>query len=127
MAHLSGTVTKDAKLITTQSGKVFAAFDLVENEEYKDRQGNKVKKSYFYNCIIWNAEKLAHYITKGKIVNLEGNIEARPYIAGNGEAKANTQMTIKSVKFLGGGARPTQQTVSTPEPATVSANDDLPF
>jgi single-strand DNA-binding protein len=131
MAQLTGTVTKDARLITTETGKKFAAFDFVENDTYKDKQGNKVKKSFYFNCTMWNADKIAPHIKKGTIMVLEGNLSAGTYTRGSGETKVSSNMSVKSIKFLGGSkkAQPEQQAAPAAAGVTMAepVTDDLPF
>lgn len=134
MAQLNGTVTRDATLHTAQNGKQFVAFDLVENVNYKDKDGKKVQKSFYYNCTYWrNPANVAPYITKGTILSVQCNVVARHYTDNAGNAKASTTANVESFKFLGGSSKKaaaentpqaatTAKTAATAEPA-----DDLPF
>ncbi|WP_207515976.1 single-stranded DNA-binding protein [Longitalea luteola] len=134
MAHLNGTVTKDAKVITTQNGKQFAAFDLVENMSYKDKDGKRVQKSFYYNCIYWiQPEKIAPYITKGTILSVQCNVVARAYTDSAGNAKASSTATIETIKFLGRRSKSLSteeapKLAATEKPETIAEPvDDLPF
>ena len=133
MAHLNGTVTKDATLHTAQNGKQFVAFDLVENVNYKDKDGKKVQKSYYYNCTYWkNPENIAPYITKGTILSVQCNVVARPYTDNAGNAKASTSANIESFKFLGrsskkAAAENRPQAAIPAKSVTAEPVDDLPF
>lgn len=124
MATLTGRVTQDARLVTS-NGKTFIAFAFAENDRYKKKDGEKVNKAYYFNCTLWNADKLLPYIVKGKIVSLIGNITARPYTAKNGDPKASTDVTVKSITFHGGGE--TAKAPDTTEKTTTAPVDDLPF
>lgn len=125
MATLTGRITKDARQVES-NGKTFIAFDFVENDSYKKKSGEKVEQSFFFNCTMRKSDKLLKHIVKGKIVSLTGNITARPYTDKNGDAKASTNVSVKTITFLGGGKSKKGQ-VTHEEPATATAVDDLPF
>ena len=48
------------------------------------------------------AELTAQYIKKGKLILVEGDVEASAFTGRDGEARATLELTATNIKFLGG-------------------------
>lgn len=70
---LSGNLTKDPELRTTQNGKAVCSFTVATNEG-KD-------KTEFHNCVAWEktAEVIAQYCKKGNRVAVSGKLQTRKW------------------------------------------------
>lgn len=128
MAQIIGRLTKDAVSKTTESGKQLVEFSLVEVYSYKNKDGERVELKTFFNCVIWNNEKIAPYLTKGKPMMLWGVVEANAYESNEGKPKANLRMTVKDYEFLPSTSnKKNQQAAEKVETVTEEAAEDLPF
>jgi single-strand DNA-binding protein len=125
MATLTGRVTRDARLVKA-NGKTFIAFDFVENDSYKKKNGEKVKQSFYFSCAMRNANGLLEHITKGKILTVTGNISARAYEDKQGDTKASTNVSVKNITFHGGGES-SKTKAPIEQPPITNPVDDLPF
>ena len=75
---LIGRVGKDAELKYTTSGNPVCRFSLATNESWRDKAGNVQQRTEWHNIVAWNklAEIAGEYLTKGKLVYLEGSIRS---------------------------------------------------
>jgi single-strand DNA-binding protein len=122
---LSGRLTKDAELgYIAVTGTPKASFSLaVERNYQKDKHNKKVD---FINCEIIgkHTENLSKYLTKGKALMVEGELNIDNYEKA-GEFRSFTKVKVDKVEF--------QASNNKFEEATVNgefqelATDDIPF
>lgn len=99
MATLIGNIFKEAKICESEGGQ-FIAFTLVEQDSYKTKEGKRKYLKTYFNCVMWNANKLASYLTKDIPVKITGNITAKSYKDGAGKAKASISLSVKTLEFI---------------------------
>lgn len=92
---LTGRLTKDPELRTTQSDKQVASFTLAVSK-YEE-------KADFINCIVWGkqAENLCKYVSKGSQIALNGRIQVRSYEDDKGNKRNITEVVADSIEYLG--------------------------
>lgn len=92
---LTGRLTKDPELRTTQSDKQVASFTLAV-----DKFGEGAD---FINCIVWGkqAENLCKYQSKGSQIALSGRIQTRNYEDAKGNKQYVTEVITDSIEYLG--------------------------
>lgn len=75
-------------------------FTLAVNRSYKNEQGEY--DTDFINCEIWNrqAEIFNQYMTKGRLVYVEGKIKVDKYLSINGESKKSITINCDSFRFI---------------------------
>ena len=78
---LVGRLGKDPELKYTPSGAPVAKFSLATDESFKDKTGEKQNHTEWHNIVAWNklAEICGEYLTKGKLVYIEGSIRSRQW------------------------------------------------
>jgi single-strand DNA-binding protein len=123
MAQIMGRLTADAIVKKSKSDKPLVSFYLVENFDYKTKEGEKKSRATFYNCTLWNRMGLAPHLTKGTALILEGQPEAVPYKDKKKKAKASINFTVHRLQFTPSSVRAAKPAPEA-EPAT---SDDLPF
>lgn len=140
-AILVGRLTKDPELSTTPSGVSNCRFTIAVNRRYKNAEGGY--DADFINCIAWRqqAEFLARFFAKGRMVGLVGSIQTRNYEK-DGQRVYVTEVVADEISFVDsksqteGGSAPSMQTNnSTPSDSfgaadgfmPMPADDDLPF
>lgn len=125
--QIVGRLTKNAKVSATKTGKQVINFDVAVNERYKVKATGELKSATkFVQCSMWRAVSLAQYLTKGKLLQLTGDVDATAYINKDDEAKGVLALRVVKLTFLEkagdkADARPVAA-VAAEEPA-----DDLPF
>ncbi len=76
---LVGRLTRDPELRTTTTGKNYATFSIAVNKRSKPQDGGP--EADFFNCKVWGqtADYVNQYITKGRLILIQGRIETRKY------------------------------------------------
>ena len=101
---LCGNLGKDPDLRYTPSGAAVVSFSVATTKRYKDRDGNKQEKTEWHNIIAWRqlAEICGKYLTKGKKILCEGEIQTRSYDDRDGNKRYITEIVIDQMEMLGG-------------------------
>lgn len=97
---LTGRLTRDPELKTTQSGLSVASFTLAVNRQFTDKNGNR--EADFINCVIWkkSAENLCNFTSKGSLIGVDGRIQTRSYDDKNGQKVYVTEVVVDSFSLL---------------------------
>lgn len=97
-AVLTGRLTKDAELRSTQSGLSVATFTLAVNRQYSKAKGD----ADFINCVIWRkaAENFCNFTSKGSLVGIDGRIQTRSYENKSGQKVYVTEIVVDSFSLL---------------------------
>ncbi|MBL7706767.1 MAG: single-stranded DNA-binding protein [Taibaiella sp.] len=124
--NITGRLTRNAELNTTKNGKTVVNFSIAVNESYKNKQGERVEQTSYFNCAYWKSAKVLNMLTKGLLVELTGNVSARAWVSSDGEAKASLNFHTSNIKPLAGGRKSDPIQANT-EPSNEVEKDDLPF
>ena len=128
--HTIGRIGKDAQVIEGKNGK-FLSMDIAVDDFNK---GENITTWVRIRSSKNNHVKLAKYLTKGRIILIEGTL-AQPqiWIDKNNVQRVQLSITADSVQFVNTGKKRDGETVkaeSMPEqtsPAPADKEDDLPF
>jgi single-strand DNA-binding protein len=103
-AILIGNLGKDPELTYTQAGTAKCKFSIATSKVRKDAAGEKTETTFWHNIVVWGnqAEACGKYLTKGRKVCVEGEIESRSYDDKDGVKKYITEINAQHVEFLGG-------------------------
>ena len=110
---LSGGVTKDAELNFLTNGTPKMMFNLAVERSYQKDKNNK--KVDFITCELFgkSAENLCQYITKGKQIMVEGELNIDQYEK-DGEKRSFTKIKVDRIEFQkGGGSSNTEKKTNT--------------
>lgn len=100
---LVGHLGKDAETKFTPSGQSVSNFTLATSRRWKDQQSNEWKEETdWHNVVLWRAENLANYLTKGKQIYVEGRLQTRSYDDKEGKKRYVTEVVAEDVILLGG-------------------------
>lgn len=99
---LIGNVTKDPFIKTTTADKKVATFSIATNRYYKNTAGESVSEAEYTNCVAWGplAERAEQYLTKGKLVYVEGRLKTRVFDKEDGSKLHKTEVVISQLIFL---------------------------
>lgn len=125
--YLIGHVGKDAETRTLETGAAVTSFPFATTATWKDKSGQKQERTTWYNCTIWNNEKIGQFLTKGKALTIESDsVSASAYNDKEGKPVGRLEVKVKDFTFLPSGAA--AKTESPIEGVKQSAEgDDLPF
>ena len=96
---LQGRLTADPELRHTPSGVAITSFRLASDTGRKTKDGQKITN--FIDCVAWRAqaEFVSKYLTKGRLVLVEGELTSRNYEDKDGNHRKATESTVSSVHF----------------------------
>ena len=99
-AVLTGRLTKDPELRTTQSGLSVAAFNLAVDRQYTNANGKR--GTDFISCVIWRkaAENFCNFTSKGSLVGIDGRIQTRNYDDKDGKRVYVTEVVVDNFALL---------------------------
>nr|WP_199077112.1 single-stranded DNA-binding protein [Pedobacter sp. ASV19] len=127
MHHLTARLTADATVKTFESGRSVVNFRVAENESYKTKAGEKRIVTRYYDCAYWITPKIAQYLTKGKLIEMIGSVEARAYAGKDGTPKATLQMNASKIVFHSKAKKEDSEASNAPHSNATAVTDDLPF
>ena len=125
---LTGRLVKDAELgFIGSTGTPKMTFTLAVERNYLKVKNNK--KVDFINCEMLgqHTEKLSQYVTKGKAILVEGELNIDNYEK-DGEKKSFTKVKVDRLEFLAGNSNNENKVnANTLEFQEIDDNDDIPF
>ena len=125
---LTGRLTRDAEIgYIGATGTPKMAFSIAVERNYQKDKNNK--KVDFINCEMLgqHTEKLSQYVTKGKAILVEGELNIDNYEK-DGEKKSFTKVKVDRLEFLASNSNNENKTnVNTLEFQEIDDNDDIPF
>lgn len=97
---LTGHLTRDPELKTTQSGLSVTTFTLAVDRQYANAQGER--GADFISCVIWRkaAENFCNFTSKGSLVGIDGRIQTRTYDGQNGQKVYVTEVVVDNFSLL---------------------------
>ena len=121
-----GHLGRDPEMRYTPDGAAVTSFNVATTRKWNDAgTGEPREKTTWVRVTAWRklGELCAQYLTKGRLVLVEGEAEARAFTDREGNPRASLELTARNVKFLGRSG-----TAEVAEPETPEApNDDIPF
>jgi len=99
---LIGNITRDPIVKTTEGSKKIALFTVATNRYYKTSDGENRSEAEFHNCVAWGAlaERVEQFLTKGKLVYIEGRLKTRVIEKEGGEKIYKTEIVVGNLIFL---------------------------
>src|SRR3954449_5989514 len=141
---LTGNLTRDPELRSTQGGTSVCSLRIATNSRRKDASGTWVEKPNYFDVTVWGAqgENVAQYLSKGRPVAVDGRLNWREWQDQGGNKRQSVDIIADSVQFLGSleggenGGRFTPQSdvpadtsdfAQAPVAAGSGTDDDIPF
>jgi single-strand DNA-binding protein len=142
---ITGNLTRDPELRSTQSGMSICSLRVAVNGRRKDDGGQWVDKPNYFDVTVFGAQgdNCAQYLSKGRPVAVDGRLNWREYETQDGAKRQSVDIIAESVQFLGSrDAAPANGSVPSDLPADTSdfqtaavgsggggggSDDDLPF
>lgn len=124
---LVGRLTRDAELsFIAGTGTPKMTYALAVEREYQKDKNNK--KVDFINCemIGKHCERLCQYVTKGKLILVEGELNIDNYEK-DGEKRSFTKVKVNKLEFLGGTSQDNKSADTGNSDFQIVADDDIPF
>ena len=96
---LTGRLTADPELKTTQSGLSVTSFSIAVDRRFGS---GEERQTDFINIVAWRqlAEFVAKYFKKGNLIGIEGSIQTRKYTDKNGNNRTAFEVVANNVQFV---------------------------
>jgi len=97
---LIGNLTRDPETRALPSGQSVASFGIATNRIYK-KDGKQEKQTEFHNIVAFGrlAEICSQYLTRGKMVLVEGRLVNRNWEAKDGTKKNRTEVIMENMQM----------------------------
>lgn len=129
--NIIGRLTSDAQVQTLSNKKQVVNFSVAVNDNYRNKEGETIQQTTYFDCTYWISVNVAKILTKGALVELSGRVSARAWINAQGEPKAGLNFHTSKIKLhhskkteVTTNTQPQEQKLPT---ATGEDLDDLPF
>jgi len=94
-----GNLTKDPEVRFANSGIAMVSFSVAVNKSKKDKTGEWVKETSYFDCVAFaeNAQNFANSFTKGNRVIVHGELQQRKYEAQDGTEKTKVELVVDEI------------------------------
>lgn len=97
---VTGRLTHDPELRTTVNGKNVCDFQIAVTKRFKPQDGSP--DADFFRVSAWGntAEYVANYLSKGRLVGIDGRLQSRKYQASDGTNREVVEIVADNVQGL---------------------------
>jgi single-strand DNA-binding protein len=101
---LVGRLGRDPEVRFTSGGQAVANFSLATDSSYKDKNGERQKKTEWHKIVVWGkqAEIAQQYLKKGSLIFIDGRLQSREWQDKEGQKKYTTEIVVNDFRMLGG-------------------------
>jgi single-strand DNA-binding protein len=103
---LVGRLGRDPEMKDTASGTPFCRFSMATDDSWTDKgSGERNERTEWHNIVVWDklAEICNEYLTKGRLVYIEGSLQTREWDDKEGVKRKTTEIRARDMVLLGGG------------------------
>ncbi|MBA5793490.1 single-stranded DNA-binding protein [Flavobacterium sp. xlx-214] len=128
--NIIGRLTKNAEVRTLSNEKQVVNFSIATNEYFKNKLGERVEQTTYFDCSYWISTRVASLLTKGTLVELIGRVSTRAWVNKDGEARAGLNFHTSQIKLHSSGKNNYNQSNAISENKNSNheqKEDDLPF
>lgn len=129
---LIGRLGADPEIRYTPSGAEVANFRIATTEIWTNKNGEKEERTEWHRIVAWRnlAKICGEYLSKGRLVYIEGRIRTRSWEDKDGNKRTVTEIEATDMKMLGtpaGEVRKAKEPVSAEEIPPAKDEEDIPF
>jgi len=97
---LVGRLTRDPEMKYTPQGVAVAQMGIAVDRFSKNDQGEY--ETDFFNVVAWrrSAEFAANYLTKGRLVSVDGRLQTRSWVAQDGTKRSVVEIVADNIQGL---------------------------
>jgi len=124
-----GHLGRDPEMRYTPSGVPVTSFSVATTRKWTNANGEQQEKTTWFRVTCWRklAELTAQYLQKGRLVLVEGDVEASAWTDREGAARASLELTATTVRFLGGRGEVSEGIPGEPGGELPATEDEIPF
>ncbi len=97
---LIGRLVADPELKYTPNGVAVTSFSIAVDRRFKNAAGEK--QADFFNVVAWRqtAEFAANYLSKGRLVSVQGELQSRSWVQPDGQKRYKTEVVANNLQGL---------------------------
>jgi single-strand DNA-binding protein len=97
-----GNLGNEPEMRFTPSGRPVTSFRLATNWRYTTPEGERKEETEWFSVVAWGrlAEQCNQFLTKGRLVYVEGRLRLRTWDGQDGQRRARNEIVADRVKFL---------------------------
>ena len=97
-----GNLGSDPEMRFTPSGRPVTSFRVATNWRYTAPDGERREETEWFNVVCWSqlAEQCNRFLTKGRLVFVEGRLRMHTWEGQDGQRRARNEIVADRVKFL---------------------------
>lgn len=104
-----GRLGRDPEMRYMPSGDPVTTFSIATDRQWNDKNGQKQKETTWFRCSVFSkqAESANQYLSKGKLVLVEGRLRVDPKTGGpatytrqDGTVATNFEIVVENLRFL---------------------------
>jgi single-strand DNA-binding protein len=124
---LVGRLGRDPETRYTGGGQAVANFSVATDESYKDRNGERQKRTEWHRITAWGklAEICQQYLKKGTMVYIEGRIQSREWQDKEGQKRTSFDIVANTMKMLSSRGEAAAAGAATSGSAVSRSGDDF--
>ena len=129
---LIGRLGADPEIRYTPSGAEVATFRMATSESWTNKSGEKEERTEWHRIVAWRglAKICGEYLSKGKLVYVEGRLRTRSWEDRDGNKRTTTEIEATDMKMLGGigeASRKAKEAEPESAPPATKEEEDIPF
>jgi len=130
---LVGRLGADPEVRYTQDGTMVTSFRIATDEQWKDRNGERVTRTEWHRIVVFGrlAEICGNYLSKGRLVYIEGRLQTRAWDDKDGNKRYTTEIIALNMQMLEPKGQDSSQYGETGEKFSSydksDITDDVPF
>ena len=132
---LIGRLGKDPEVRYTPDGMMVTNFTMATDEQRKDKNGQKIQRTEWHRIVTFGklAEICSSYLSKGKLIFIEGRIQTKSWEDKDGNKRSTTEIIANNMQMLDSkGQTRSQDTEADDHAPTYSGmeqtpEEDVPF
>src|SRR5258708_34984196 len=100
---LVGRLGRDPETRYPGSGQPVANFSMATDESYKDKNGERQKRTEWHKIVVWGkqAEIAQQYLKKGSLIFIDGRIQSREWQDKEGQKRTSFEIVANNFRMLG--------------------------
>lgn len=97
-----GNLGSEPEMRFTPNGSPVTSFSVATNRIYTTADGERRTETEWFNVIAWNklAEQCNQFLTKGRLVYVEGRLRTRSWEGQDGQKHYRTEIIANRITFL---------------------------
>lgn len=101
--QLVGRLGQDPEILKFDDGNKMAKFSMAIDDSYKDKNGQKIERTYWHNVVVNGGlvKIVEEYVTKGKEIAVSGKLVNRSWDDKEGVKRYSTEVVCDELLLLG--------------------------